>query len=779
MISAESKSILAKLMATEDITVEHRKVTTASFNPKTRVLTCPIWKDMDGDLYDLLMGHEVGHALYTPADGWHDAASKKGRSYKHFLNVIEDARIEKKVKRKYPGLVGPFHRAYDQLNRKDFFGLDGRTRALAFIDRINIHFKIGPFFKVEFHNDIERELLDEVYGVETWDDVLRVTDKIWEYSKEEQQQLMEDFFKQNPDLREELDELEDDGFYVVATDEEFDDDEEYSFGSMDDPDSEDEQDEDDKKESSSGAGNSEGKEKEKEEKEEKSNQTNAREKDSKPSTQNQFTPRAETDENFRRNEAKLLDEKSKEYKYVHVPTEINLNKIITPAKRVIGQLEKFYTELDGNYAKSTAEHEYKLFKQKNERYITMLAKEFEMRKAATKYSKAKVSTTGDIDINKIYKYKLDDAIFKKVMRVPKGKSHGLILLLDKSGSMTENMAASIEQILVLAFFCRKINIPFTVYGFGNAIDAYVIDQGMETYDYAFSARELQKQQVVNKAGEMVVRPVFLREYLNSSMSAAEFQRSVKMMLLLRKSFDGRGGYRSTWSPIPPSESLSNTPLIESMFASRKVIDQFRMKYDLDIVNLVVVHDGDADALRHCYKNDGSSELSTEHASPDMYNTYLIDRKNKFSMQYKNCYNELRAAAMSWVTKVTGAKVYGFFITGTSAGDTKNAIRNRYEDEELERIHKIQDNWERDRQFTDWADKHHKTIKKDKFLECKTKGYDNFFLIPGGNSLRVEEETLEVNGKITSGKLTSAFLKMNKSRQINRVLVSKFIGGIAV
>jgi hypothetical protein len=71
------------------------------------------------------------------------------------------------------------------------------------------------------------------------------------------------------------------------------------------------------------------------------------------------------------------------------------------------------------------------------------------------------------------------------------------------------------------------------------------------------------------------------------------------------------------------------------------------------------------------------------------------------------------------------------------------------------------------------------MKKQKFLECDTPGYDNFFLIPGGNSLRIEEETLEINGKVTSGKLTSAFMKMNKSRQINRVLVSKFIGGIAV
>jgi hypothetical protein len=755
MITTESKSILAKLMATEDITVEHRKVQTASFHPKTRVLTCPIWKDMDGDLYDLLMGHEVGHALYTPPDGWHDAVSKKGKSYKHFLNVIEDARIEKKIKRKYPGLLGPFHRAYNQLNRKDFFGLNERTRPLAFIDRINIHFKVGPFYKVEFHNDIELELLNEIHGVETWEDVLRVTDKIWEYSKEEQQQLMTDFFKQNPEMREELDEFEDMMEELDSEDfemEESDDDGESHFGSDD-------------FESEEGG------------KEEKSNspKTN-REKDSAISEKDQFTPRAETDENFRYNEKKLLDEKSREYRYVHVPTEINLNEIITPAKRVIGLIEEHYKEQNSLYD-TTADYEYKSFKQKNDRYITMLAKEFEMRKAASKFSKAKVSTIGDIDINKIYKYKLDDAIFKKVMRVPKGKSHGLVLLLDKSGSMSDNMAASIEQILVLSYFCRKVNIPFVVYGFGNAYDAYLIDKTGSEYDPTFSAMQIQEKQFTSKSGEIVVRPVFLREYLNSSMTASEFQKSVKMLLLLRKTYEMRSGYRG-YASLPVSESLSNTPLVESLFASRKVIDIFRSKHNLDIVNLVVVHDGDADALRHMYKAQ-FNEITTEMVSPEVYNTYLVDRKNKFSMQYTNSYNELRAATMCWLTKVTGAKVYGFFITGDHGRDIKNAIKGRFEDENLKRIHSIQDNWERGRQFDTWTDEHYKTIRKQKFLECKTEGYDNFFLIPGGSALKIDDDVLEVNGKVTSGKLTNAFMKMNKSRQINRVLVSKFIGGIAV
>ena len=136
---------------------------------------------------------------------------------------------------------------------------------------------------------------------------------------------------------------------------------------------------------------------------------------------------------------------------------------------------EFYKDYRGESLDIVTDNLLTSFKQKNDRYISLLAKEFEMRKAASKFSKAKISNTGDIDINKIYKYQIDDTIFRKMMRVPKGKSHGLVLLLDKSGSMSENMGSSVEQIMILASFCRRVNIPFVVYGFGNALDARKLD----------------------------------------------------------------------------------------------------------------------------------------------------------------------------------------------------------------------------------------------------------------------------------------------------------------
>ncbi len=202
-----------------------------------------------------------------------------------------------------------------------------------------------------------------------------------------------------------------------------------------------------------------------------------------------FSPSCETDENYRKNEVMLLDEKCKEYIYLEMPTPI-LKNIITPAKRVQQQLAEYYTPSNEFYLTAERIREWvNEFKNKNDRYIGLLAKEFEMRKAAKAFSKSKLSDTGDIDINKLASYKFDDNIFRKVMIVPKGKSHGLILLLDRSGSMSENMAGSIEQILILSMFCRKVSIPFIVYGFGDCTTSNMIDSGLSPEDYHKKSKE--------------------------------------------------------------------------------------------------------------------------------------------------------------------------------------------------------------------------------------------------------------------------------------------------
>ena len=179
----KNKSTLAKLLAEEDIFVVHKQMETAYFNSKSRELGLPIWKDEDmtKNIYDLMVGHEIGHALWTPLDMLEKAAVRKINH--SFVNIIEDARIEKFAKRKYPGLVGVFKRGYADLTEKDFFGTSGKdVNSYNLIDRINIFFKGGDT-NIEF-SDEEKVWVDRVSKVETEDEVLDLAEELYAWMAE-------------------------------------------------------------------------------------------------------------------------------------------------------------------------------------------------------------------------------------------------------------------------------------------------------------------------------------------------------------------------------------------------------------------------------------------------------------------------------------------------------------------------------------------------------------------------------------------------------------------
>ena len=168
MSSQEIKGNLARLLATENLVVEHRSVPTACFDVDRRVLTLPNWDRASGIVYDMLVGHEVGHALFTPNEDWREAADCP----KDFINVIEDARIEKLMKRKYPGLRKSFAGGYAELNAQDFFGLGGDDLTeYSLIDRINLHFKVGATALIPFVEN-EKVFVTRTEEAETFAEVL-------------------------------------------------------------------------------------------------------------------------------------------------------------------------------------------------------------------------------------------------------------------------------------------------------------------------------------------------------------------------------------------------------------------------------------------------------------------------------------------------------------------------------------------------------------------------------------------------------------------------------
>lgn len=781
--TAEQKSQLAKLLATENLTVQHQKISTAKFDPQNRVLYLPIWQNMTGIIYDLLVGHEVGHALYTPAEGWHDAVTDedKNRNYKNFLNVVEDARIEKKVKRKYPGLNSAFRMAYHELNLRDFFGIKGRdVNEMPFIDRLNLYSKSqwsASWIKFSANEEL---LVKEVQAAETWDDVLRITNKIYAYSKDEQHEMALEYHDELMRQMAEDDAEQEEYDLEAYGDEDYDDDDDgYGDGDSD----EDEFEEGETASERSKAGG----EQNPEDDDLQNGKYINHEKESHPGDKDQFDPKCMTDENYRRNETQLLDDKCKEFVYVDIPKPIMKN-IITPAKRVHELMNISYKEFikEGYFTADKPMQLVNEFKRRNERYVSLLAKEFEMRKAAKAFSKSKLSDTGDIDINKLSSYKFDDNIFRKVLMTPKGKSHGLVLLLDRSGSMSKNMAGSIEQVLVLSMFCRKVNIPFIVYGFTESSHVRAIDLGIHPDSREFKIDYTQTEKYnsfTNNIGEMKFDNVQLREYLNSKMSNVEFSSALKNMCMLMEGYKS-DNYRRT--ERPESEQLNNTPMTQAIVATAEVMKNFKRNHNLDICSLVIVHDGDADYLNAYWiekEVQDTQTLQTEKTKTIIwYNTneknYVMrDRQNKFEVKLKSVTEEVALNTLKWFNHVTGARIFGFFIV-TGRAETKDIIKNRYVNEDGKGYWHVQSTsgYEAADQY---SKKLLKEFKNEKFISCKVPGYENFFFISGGEELTTDDEVgIEIEGKFTARKLATAFAKYNKKRAVNRVLVSRFIQGIA-
>ena len=184
MLTQEIKGNLARLLATENLIVEHRRVSTASFDVDRRVLTLPNWDRASGVVYDMLVGHEVGHALFTPNEDWRGMFDCP----KDFVNVIEDARIEKLMKRKYPGLRKSFSCGYSELNSQDFFGIEGADfDTFSLIDRINLHFKIGAAAMIPFSIE-EKVFVARTDVAETFDEVCQIAVDVYNFSKNEKVQ---------------------------------------------------------------------------------------------------------------------------------------------------------------------------------------------------------------------------------------------------------------------------------------------------------------------------------------------------------------------------------------------------------------------------------------------------------------------------------------------------------------------------------------------------------------------------------------------------------------
>ena len=705
-VKHEIKSQLAKLLATEDLIVEHKQVQTACFNVHTRVLTLPMWEKASNTVCDMLVGHEVGPAIFTPDENWLEKVAVP----QQFVNVVEDARIEKLMKRKYAGISKTFFRGYQELNDEDFFSIsDESVSDFNLADRANLYFKIGNFLDISFDSE-EKVLLQKIADVETFDDVLKVAEELYLFCKKEKEEKVDDM-EMPPNMGGESDQPAN----------------ELVEEQQDSP--------------GEGSGDSQ----------EQTPMPEANQSATAPLTDE---PEVQTADALESNLQDLVNEDTWENVYVELP-KVDLKYIIAKNDDIHKEIDAWFNhqQIKIESLFDVADEEFNKFKRNAQKEVNYLVKEFECRKAADSYARATTARTGVLDTSKLHTYKYNEDLFKKVSVIPDGKNHGLIFVLDWSGSMSRVMLDTIKQLYNLIWFCKKVSIPFEVYAFTNEWKKPEIDY--ETGDVVKSADWTSSYE--KKENLLAVHEQFsLMNLLTSKTNGKQLEHQMINIWRIAKSFSNF--YGSPYS-VSTRLGLSGTPLNEAFVCLHQILPQFQKQNKLQKVQCIVLTDGEANHLsRHVLVErhwEKEPYMGTRQLSGGV--TFLRDRKtgNTYNVPYGwHGFSDLMLQNLRDNFPTVN-------FVGIRVLDSRDAnhFMKLYYDQNTDDYWKLHREWKKLRSFT-----------------IKNSGYHAYFAMSAASLS--QDADFEVDEGATKAKIKSAFIKSLKTKKLNKKVLGEFISLVA-
>jgi hypothetical protein len=745
---------IAKLLAKENIDVQFGNYKTAWFDVKNRVLGLPMLKDMEKDVHDLFIGHEVGHALYTPFAGWHDSPEKLEGAPRSYINVTEDARIERFIQSSYPGLVGPFKRGYTKLVENGFFGdiKDVNWNKTKLIDKINVQAKLGNAISVPFNAE-EIVFYKRAMTTTTFEQVVQLSKDILIYTKENQEELLNPPPPPVPEggpitLPLPLDENGD----PTNTGHDDMDPETDSYGSPVDPDvksnsdSEDEDESDDCKETNKTSSES------------NDDDTFSSDDESltaQPEPDNADHERSITDDLAKTYERGLLDHGTRggQPEVMRCAKRKNMQKSIHSFDTLTQQRQETRDNHDfdlntDNWGRSKSIMDgYPEYMAKVKKAAYYAVKEFEMKKAAFQWQRASTAKSGSLDMNKIHKFKFDEDIFARVTNLANSKNHGMIMLIDLSGSMSSTMYAVLDQLFHLVSFCKMVNIPFDVYGF--------------TSSRVPTTREEREANKID--GQIDFTDLSMPQLISSTLPKRKYNVALEELYMRYKAAQSTSpqwtgdydetGYFSEYSLLGKSEEYGSTPLNLALMVTTDLIKQFRNKHGVDKMNLIVLSDGDTNGVyAHRDYDIDHTDISRSAGTKLLLDNRWISTAGNRTEMTKSLLENMR--------KNYGCATLGFFIADNNWDfrSKMNQVENNY----YYSTSKI------NREF-----RKNKCITRQNVL-----GYNEFYLVKGGKTLEATGEEFDPREGASNAQIRTAFKKASSSKKKNKILLTNFGRAIA-
>ena len=733
--------LLAKLLAKENLTVEHGNYSTAWFDVKNRVLGLPIWKDHGKDVYDLLVGHEVGHALYTPLEGIHSSNDEIKGCPRSYINVVEDARIERKIRETYPGLIRTFKTGYKKLFDSGLFGEDHDFDTMKLIDKINLKSKLADLIDVPF-NDEELELFYETMNTQTFSDVCTVVKKILAYQRDQEQTQQQD----------EVPQFESTDSGDDSPDEMGHDDQPST--EPDDTKSEEKSSDDSVLDDDSPAQDEDGKSADDvdEVTDEVEEDVESEAKVASPEPEHKDEEVSVTDETFRSNEEQLIDvnEDGEQTLFISDYSQkerdklvISYSELAESRAEMIGRPGNQWKEIEAHYNVRT--HCNKYIKEVK-KAVQPAVKEFEMKKAAYQWQRAATAKTGSINVDKLYSYKYNEDIFARVTNMADAKNHGMMLLIDYSGSMHNIIGNVLQQTMHLVSFCKAVNIPFSVYAFTTTCERMVVRKNaMETDGLALV--ELINSDLKKKDYDEAMYNLSLRVFSDGLIEHDNMHK--------RYQFNPRN-YMSNY------EDFGSTPLNQALMVSTHLIKKFINKHQVQKFNFVTITDGDANRIRTYRHQDGEHDLPIQSTYRDGKVKIQVDGKTIQTDVGK----EVTTSLLNNIRKKYNANTIGFFISERTGEFNYRCCGAA--------MAKANDEWLDTSEVRRQANKEYKKNKCVEFNDVY--GYNTYYFLKGGkNALDTSDDEFKPT---TSKSIGNDFKKFSKSKKTNKVLMQKIGAAVA-
>ena len=582
-MTTHSTDVFARLLAAENLVVVHdASAETASFDLDSRVLTLPVWDTMSGHVYDMLVSHEVSHALNTPLEGWKkelDAAGANASLVQHYINVVEDVRIERMIQAKFPGLR-PDYKAGRQWMKDNIMGdvlADVANGKAHSIDHVNLFAK-GMLDATDLTAD-EMAMYDRCYACETFDEVVT---------------LAKEFLAELPEKEEnggdasggEAQGEGQEGGEGAARDEQAEGNAEGDDNANADGEGQDQ--------SENAQANSE-----------------AKGDGSMESADNAKDDGSNADSNDQRSEAAkkmdaamkgLVNRKASEHQMKTLPAMGDrMSDFLITADEVINSPVGSTI-----IASDIATRNYTNLQAEQKAMVNHMVNLFNQKRSATAHKRARRAKTGVLDTVKMTNYKWSEDIFRQIKVVPEGKNHGFFMLVDWSGSMSDKIIETVKQTIMLAEFCRRVNVPFRVAAFSSTGAEYLRNK---------------------ERGEFVkgdLEPLYgtsLVEYLSSDLKKADFDKAAAIF------FDGAIGSTYDKSSYRCSgykfDSLGSTPLDEGIMIASERMMQMRAAGKCEIMNLIILTDGEASSdmfTSSGWRDSTSGATATDPISGLRFNT---------------------------------------------------------------------------------------------------------------------------------------------------------------